>query len=189
MMTLSPNIHHGLHRFARIKEENLWESEQSVVLFFQPQKSSLNPQYSPNMRPLLLFTLILIASSFCFGQDQDTTTKTAMPLKIQEEAPTKTLDTLTFNPFVERPMPSNLDSVTKAIPSLPTDIGAGSVVFRVFVDSVGGYERHEIISTNNLQLPQYFEPHLPKIRFVPGMLQGRPVAYWVLIPLKYMVLK
>lgn len=135
------------------------------------------------MRSLLLFTLILLTSSFCLGQDQDTTTRTALPLRIQEEA----LDT-TLAIWVAEPTPINLSEITKEIGKPPEKARSGTVVFRVLIDSTGAYARHQVLKTPDSLLTKHYEPYLPRIRFSPAILQGRPIPVWINIPFRFKVL-
>ncbi len=140
------------------------------------------------MRYLLLFPLILFASSFCLGQNQDTTNMSM--IKAEEKEPDSSYVFITWE---EEPRPINLDSIkhemgcldrSKMVVNMPRE-RYEQIIFRMLIDTSGNYVKHQLLKTTDSLLVNHVEPFLPILRFTPGLYYGKPIPFWLNIPFRF----
>jgi TonB family protein len=61
----------------------------------------------------------------------------------------------------------------------------GMVVAKVLVGPSGEYREHEIVKTPHEVLEAAVAAQLPRLKFEPGVKDGKPVSVWVTIPFKF----
>ena len=91
--------------------------------------------------------------------------------------------------FVDQePVVSNMAEMRKLIGNLESPQGSqlqGLVIARILVDKYGKYQRHQILSQTHPTLRARCDQHLRKLTFSPALKNGKPIPYWVNIPLQF----
>lgn len=61
----------------------------------------------------------------------------------------------------------------------------GKVILRVLIDGQGKYVRHIVAESPHEDLTKAAESVLPEFRFAPAESKGKPVNYWVALPVAF----
>ena len=90
----------------------------------------------------------------------------------------------------EEPRPTNLQEIITEIgyPDQPKDRFIGMYVLRMLVDTMGKVQVIQRVSPNNTPLTAVdttFAEVLPKLTWIPAKMDGKPVAMWVSLPLRF----
>ena len=91
--------------------------------------------------------------------------------------------------FVDREaQPLNLDYIRARIsyPKIARDASiSGTVVMRILVDERGNYMTHKVIAKAHPILSASAEKHVQDIQFSPAIRDGKPVKFWVNVPISF----
>lgn len=93
-----------------------------------------------------------------------------------------------FQPLDEEPIPLNFAQFTRQIsyPVLAQQGGIeGLVQVLVRVDAYGNYVEHMIVRSVHPLLSEAVDPFVACLNFQPAMYEGRYVATWTAIPLRF----
>jgi len=106
---------------------------------------------------------------------------------LQSVAQTDTPDPDAFIIAEKEPQPLNMDAFMQSIQipdSVVSKVENGQVVIRVLIDSTGHYAEHRVIQSIPY-VTEIIEKQLPDLKFAPAIYKGKPIAFWVNIPLNF----
>ncbi|MFK7973078.1 MAG: energy transducer TonB [Bacteroidia bacterium] len=101
-------------------------------------------------------------------------------LSFSKTSPEEALPKLAF----QSPSPVNMEEIQAVIeyPNQEQETGLeGLVICKVLVDKKGAYMRHKIVQSPSSAFSKAVDPHLARLRFVPALKNGTPVAVWTTI--------
>lgn len=87
----------------------------------------------------------------------------------------------------EEPRPINMGQLAKLIayPEVAAEAGIeGIVIVRVLVGKAGKYSDHKFIGNAHPLLQNAVERHLHKLIFTPAIKNGKPIPFWINIPIR-----
>jgi TonB family protein len=101
-------------------------------------------------------------------------------------------DPAAFVVVEQEPQPLNIDSLKRMI-GYPREAVEknleGKVILRVLVDEYGRYVRHLVLTNTNEIFGSRVNGHIHRIRFIPGIIEGKPAKVWVTIPFDFVLKK
>lgn len=111
------------------------------------------------------------------------------PAEVKEPVKKETApDPNAFIMAEEQPKPVNLANIQRAInyPQLLKEQGIeGRVMFRILVNERGDYVKHIVNRSPHKLMTQEAEKHLNKLKFTPAIQAGKPIKFWVNVPIVF----